>query len=141
MKETSGKPRWRSYAITAGIGLVLFLLVFGLQGGFPETDPGTKWRLICDGLFIPGALFLGIGLLAFVSQNGVFDMLRFGLMKVFSVMFTRRMKDDQPKTFYDYKLLKDQREPGSVGHLLWVGLAFIFLAGVALAFYSQYEPL
>ena len=140
MKEPFERPKWKRYAITAGIGLVLFLLIFGLQNGFAEPDPGTKWRLICDGLFVPGALFIGVGLLAFVSRNGVFDMIRFGLMKVFSLMFTRRIRDDQPKTFYDYKLLKDQQEPGSFGHLLWVGLAFIFLAGIALAFYAQYEP-
>ena len=141
MKDTPEKPKWKRYVISAGIGLALSLLLFGAQGGFAATDPGERWRLVCDALFVPGALFIGIGLMAFVSQNGVFDMIRFGLMKVFSLMFTRKKRDDQPKTFYDYKVLKSQQEPASFGHILWVGLALIFLAGIALAFYSQYEPL
>ena len=140
MKAASEKPRWKRYAITVGIGLVGFLLMMFAKDGFRQTEPAAIWSCVMDAFFVPGILILSVGLLVWVSDGGVFDMIRFGLMKVFSVMFTRKIKDDQPKTFYDYRVMRQAKEPADIKFLLLVGAIFVALAGLSLLVTLQYDP-
>lgn len=133
MKESP----WKRYAVTAGIGIGVFLILMLVRGGFGEPDPAARWSAICDALFIPGILLTSIGLLLFVSDGGVFDMLKFGITKAFSVILPKEKRDAQPKTFYDYKVIRDARPRAGIGHYLAVGLIMVALAGIALYMVSR----
>ena len=131
---------WRRYAISAGIGTAIFLLMMFTQGGFTEPDPAVRWRIICDALFVPGVLLAAFGLLLFAAGGGVFDMLKFSVMKAFSVILPKKKREALPKTFFDYKTEREARERTKTGHLLIVGLVFLALAGTALILCGQYDP-
>ncbi len=140
MRERQGRTTWKHYAVTAGIGLGLFLVLMLARGGFAQTDPAERWKLVSDAFFIPGALILAIGLLVWVADGGVFDMLKFGLMKAFGVIRSKEKRDAEPRTFYDYRVARQAKEPAPVSHLLIVGIVFVILGGVAVGFYAQYDP-
>ena len=132
---------WKRYAVVAGIGIAVFLLLTFVQGGFVETDPEIRWRILCDALFVPGILLVSFGLLLFAAGGGVFDMLKFGTIKALSVLMTRKRREMYPKTFFDYKMEREAKERVRTGHLLIVGAVFLVLAAGALAVYSQYDPI
>ncbi len=136
MKKTS----WKRYAISAGIGTSMFLLLMAIRGGFTAADPAGLWLAICDALFIPGVLLVAFGLLLFAADGGVFDMLKYGVQTAFSFLMTKKKRESLPKTFYDYKQMRDARPRAPVAHLLITGTVFIALAAAALAVYGQYEP-
>ncbi len=135
------KPLWKRVLILCGIGFAGFLLLMLLRGGFLQSDPAQRWQTVSDALFVPGILMASMGLLVAVSDGGVFDMLRFGLQKVFSLFRRKEKRDALPKTFYDYRVERDARAKAPIGALLAVGTGMIVLAGIALYFYSQYAPL
>ena len=76
----------KKYAVAAGIGTAIFLLLTFVQGGFAEEDPEIRWRILCDALFVPGILLGSFGLLLFAAGGGVFDMLKYGTIKAFSFL-------------------------------------------------------
>ena len=133
-------PSWVRYAVAFGIGLVIFLILAVTRGAFSAEDPAEKWTIICDALFVPGALLTAFGLLFFASNGGVFDMLRFGVTKALSVMLTKKRRDELPHTFYDYKKEREAKGQAHSAYLIIVGLVFIALAGAALVMYYQFAP-
>ena len=132
---------WKRYAIAAGIGTGIFLLLTFIQGGFVEPDPEIRWWILCDALFVPGILLVSFGLLLFAAGGGVFDMLKFGVIKVFSVLMPKKKREQLPRTFFDFKTEREAKERAKTGHLLVTGLVFLLLAAAALVMYSQYDPL
>ena len=75
------------------------------------------------------------------ADGGVFDMLKFGLMKAVGFLMSKKKREAVPATFYDYKEMRDARPRAKVAHLLIVGGVMIALAAVALVMYGRYEPI
>lgn len=143
MKDASpvkGKS-WKRYVVTTGIGIGIFLLITFTQGGFTEPDPAVRWRILCDALFVPGVLLAAFGLLLFAAGGGAFDMLKFSMLKLFSVVMPKKKREELPKTFFDFKMEREAREKVRTGHLMIVGSVFLALAALALVMYSRFEPL
>ena len=133
---------WKRYCITAAVGAGIFLILMLTRGGFIEQeDPADKWRILSDALFVPGILLASFGLLLYAAGGGVFDMLKFGVTKAYSVIMTKKKRESLPKTYFDYKTKREAREKVKTGHLLIVGTAFMLLAAMALVMYSQYDPI
>ena len=125
----------REILIPLGVGLVLGLATFIVQGGFAAREQEPLWRAVCDALTIPGILLTGMGLLSFVSEQGAFDGLSFGVRKAFGQIFSEKRRNPMPKTYYDYVTAKREKQKSKPRTTLFVGLGFLVLAGVALAVY------
>ena len=135
------KSPWKRYAIAAGFGAGVFLLLMAARGGFTASEPAELWQVVSDSLFVPGVLMAAFGLLLFAADGGVFDMLKFGLMKAFGFLMSKKKREAVPATFYDYKEMRDAKPRAKVAHLLIVGGVMIALAAIALVMYGQYEPI
>ncbi len=132
---------WKRYAVTVGIGAGCFLALMLARGGFVEPDPANRWHVICDALAIPGLLFTSIGLLILVSDGGAFDMLKFGIRKLISMIQSQEKRDELPKTYFDYKMELAKRPCAGIGHLIIVGLFFLVMAVIALLVYNRFAPI
>ena len=141
MKGGQEKPVWVRYAVTVGFGLVTALLMVLLRGDFAGSDAAERWRLIADAFFVPGALLLGVGLMIWISGQGEFDILSFGVKKSFSVLLPRERREAQPKTLFDYKQQRAEKGQPPIKHLLIVGLVFVLLGGIASLMNLQADPL
>jgi len=102
-----------------------------------ENAPGEAQRVcmaISDGLMVVGVMLAGVGLLAWISTTGFFDMLSYGFssLKVLVMPFARQKA--RPR-FYDYKVAKQEKRKERPMHILCVGLGFLAASGVFAALY------
>ena len=126
------KRWWVSPLVTVGLAVGISLA----RGGFLAPDRVTLYQLWSDAFFVAGVLVGGVGILAFVSSNGLFDILRFGLGKLIRVPLSKERRDAYPKTFYEYRMVK-RGEGSAGGSLVLSGLLSIAVGGVFLALYYQ----
>ena len=115
--------------------LFLFLVLLFGRGALEAKTPEQFWHLASDAFFVPGALLTGMGLLVLFSGEGVFDMLHFGMQKLFSLWQKEEKRQKQPKTYYDF-LESKPKVPAPLGMFL-VGALCLVLAGLALVLYLK----
>ena len=61
------------YLITLFIGLLLSFFISLSKDIFDENNIKDVYHILCDAFFVSGVLMSGLGLLVFVSSEGVFD--------------------------------------------------------------------
>lgn len=96
----------RGLAVSAAFALAIALGIAALRGGFGAETPALGYRAWSDAFFIAGVFVGGVGLLAFASADGLFDVIRFGVGKALRVVLSKERRAAYPKTFYDYRLQK-----------------------------------
>lgn len=127
------KTIWK-YLITIAFGLVIALLVLLSKGTFSQTEAVDVYKDLCDALFIPGVTIVCFGLLVFASNGGVFNMLKFGMIKLFD-LFKRDLTKVKYRTYYDYSEAQKDKNKG-FWYLLVVGAVFIVASVVFLVVYN-----
>lgn len=124
------------YAVTATIGTAIAVLIASQRGGLSPESTSEALMAWCDGCFASAVLIGSVGLLAYVSSGGFFDIFSFGIRKLI-LMFQR--DDDKLKGSYlDYKTEKAAKGRGGFGFLLVTAIVFLAAAFALLALYSQY---
>ena len=120
------------YLITIGTGLAAALYVAFIRCIFSETNPSQIFAILSDSFTVPGVLLTGIGGLMFVSNEGGFDALSYGITSFIDLF--RKEKKNKYKTFYDYKEEKASKTL-PVSFVLISGLIFMALAIIMLLLY------
>ena len=131
MKKKRGARR---YLIASAIGIAIAVGVFIARGGFEYTETVHVLQAFCDACFVPGILLMGFGALLFCADDGLFDMLNYGVMKVINLTRSEKRRNAFPKTFYDFRKMKSENRNGGFGYLLIVGGVFMALAVMFLIF-------
>ena len=124
----------KSFLISMLVGLVIAVSIFSARGGFEAQDWPSQACALCDACFVPAALLLCMGLLLFVSNDGFFDMLGYGIQRALTIMLSESKRQKYPKTFLEYKEMKWGTPKSSFGFLIAAGLVYLALAGVFLYF-------
>ena len=114
--------KYIKYFVTVGVGLIIALWVAISNGLFSQTDIMVIYQILSDSFLVAGVLVAGFGLLLFVSNEGVFDGLRYGF-KVLAQMF-KRHPTPVKETYYDYRTAKG-RNKISFGYLVICGVGFL----------------
>ena len=127
----------KKYSIALIIGISMCLLV--LSGNdFSTQSLVDKYRILTDAFSIPGIVFIMVGALVFVSTEGFFDMLSYGLGKFASSLIPFNRKKDE--SFFDYKTRKNEERFSGYSFLFYVGIFFLVIAGVfMILFFSVYN--
>lgn len=127
--------KFLSYIITFAAGAAVAVAVLVSRGTFVQTNIVTVYRDLCDAFFIPGVIIACMGALVFASNGGTFDMLAYGVRKLFD-LFKRDVLDVKYRTFYDYRKAQQEKKR-SFGFMLVVGCVFIAVAAVFLVLYQS----
>ena len=127
------KPNALRYLISTAVGLVLAFVIMLAQNIFGQEKGSDVFRILSDSFFASGVLLTGAGLLLFVSNNGMFDMLSYGITTFF-VARKKNVKERKYKDYYEYKQAKSEKKR-SCAYLLIVGLTFIAIAALCLIGY------
>lgn len=122
------------YLITAGVGLLIALLVVLMKNGFEEQDVEIAMQIWCDAFFVSGVFLTCGGLIVVASNGGVFDMLGYAVSLLWYTFKSSKV-ERKYKTFYDYREARKDRKR-SVSYVLIVGLAFIAVSVVFLILYE-----
>lgn len=126
--------------------LLLFLAVGAVIGA---AVVALRWSMdvsifhkLCDGLFVPGILLLGLGGLKYFRNQGAFDMMSYSVSYVFYVAFPaakmKRPAEQQNEAFYEYKQRK-QKERKSADGMVIAGAIFLALSVLMLIIYTIAE--
>lgn len=122
------------YLITFVVGLILALWVMISKDLFAEERLYMIYQILAESFSVPAVLMLGFGGLVFVSNEGMFDSLSYGLTSFIDLF--RKEKRNKFKTFYDYKESKKDRSM-SFGYLLICGIVFVAIAIVFHLLYAN----
>ena len=115
------KDQLIKYGVAIGAGFAYLILMLISQDAFAQ-EIDDMMRIISDGLFLPGALMVLIGLLLVVSNEGAFDALAFT-----GKSLKRLFVPDRPGTKHvNYREYVEQRREKKA-----TGFAFLFYVGGA----------
>lgn len=128
------KRFWRNYAVTMLVCLVLAVCIYALRGGLSVVEWESQAAFLCDACFIPAALMLCIAALMFVSDDGLFDIISYGVQKALRLVLSEKKRSAYPKTFYEYKQTKWNTARTPILHLVSAGFTFMALAVMFLIF-------
>ena len=126
----------KSFLISLAVGALVSAVLY-LAGGSSGT--GVVHRL-CDAFFVAGVLIAGSGGLLFVRNQGLFDIMSYGIKTVFNIHWpwiAPRSKEEGKEAFHEYRLRKREIRKSPAGILL-AGAVYLALALVMLAVYTWF---
>ena len=130
MKNKNNLLLWGVYLSSA---LVVFLLCAVIWGLFDQSEPLEIVRVLADSCFIPGALFVGISLIGWMSTKGAYDIFGYSIRGLLSLW--KKESYFKSNSYYDYKQKKDEERKPMSKHMLFVGLIFLALGIVMTVVY------
>ena len=128
------KKQLIKYAVAVGAGLAYAVYIAISQNAFSE-DLKDMLRILSDGLFLPGALMVLIGLLMVVSNEGAFDALAF-TGRSLRRLFVPERPGEKRVGYREYVEQRRQKKTTGFGFLFIVGGVFVAIGLILmLAFY------
>ena len=124
---------WKKFLIDLGIGLVLAISLCAALRLFAAETSRDVCRILSDGFFVPGAIFLCLGGLTFTRNGGVLD----GIGFTFKTALARIRADYETAhmTFAEYRAERESKATSPMPSVM-AGLAHLIVALIAFAVYS-----
>lgn len=124
------KRTQKDFWISLAVGLLPVLAVWY----FNASSGRSLAHLLCDCFFVAGVLVAGSGGLLFVRNQGMFDLMSFGVMMVLHIHWpwtAPRTAEQGKETFAAYRERKreERRSPAGV---LWAGAVYLALSVLML---------
>lgn len=117
----------KRYVITAGIGLVAAVLICLMRDVLSVESMTEALVILSDAFFIPGILFIGIGVLMAVANEGLFNGMIFGLKTLGRSFTARKGEKIREEDFYEYNARVNKKK-SKVSHLFVIGAIFIAIS-------------
>ena len=132
--DGEGVGRFKKYLFTALLGGAAAAVGMFVSGIVAAATPAEVTGTVCDGLFAAAVLLLGGGGLAYVSNEGGFDLLPYGVFLTARAMTPWRFN----KKFGSYAEYIKYRRSRKLEylHILIVGGVYLLLALTALGIYN-----
>ena len=129
----------RRFLIPFGVSVLIGIGVCALRGVFQGLETTLLLSALCDAAFVPGVLMFGLGVLIFVADDGFFDIMSYGILRVTHIIdWVKMRKGEGPRDFFEYKQLKHMGKKASYSALLITGVFFLLLSGFLLLLYETY---
>lgn len=133
-KDPARKKKLRRYLISSFCAAFSVALFSQIRGFAFENALKENLSALCDGFFVSGVLFGGLGAMVWVSTTGFFDILGYGFKNLAVLIpFHHRRKY---KHFYEYKAEQSAKRTKPQLFLLIIGLVLIAAAAILLNIYS-----
>lgn len=135
------KTYWISFAITFAFAIAMAIGgYFIILSSFNLNWDDNKWRLLTDAATFPGVFLILVYLLVKLSNGGAFDAISYSLQLVFYTVFFRSLRETKlPRSYTEYRLLKQGKKRAGFSYLLIVGGIFLLITVVFLILYYQLE--
>ena len=120
------------YGTATLIGGLLAFFVLRNYGFFDTSVALERYRYLCDAFTIPGVVLIMVGLLVWISQQGMFDFLSYTGRQIKD----RFQRNPEHIRYGDYVLeKKENRKSGGYGFLIITGTVFMAIARVFFALF------
>ena len=133
------KKRWMIWGALAAVEAAIAVMIARYQGLDGAQTLSMNARFLSDGCFVVGLVMTGVGLLTWVATTGFFDMLSYGVqygVRAFVGLFGGNRKPND-KSFYDYKMERDEKRSAAQYSVLISGIGFIALSVLFLVMYYK----
>lgn len=117
--------KYVKYIITLAIGIVLAMFLALSRKFYNQETIQQVYLILSDSFFTVGVVIAGLGALVFVSNEGAFDMLSYGMISFLGMFKTK--KEKKYASYYDYKQEKAKNKL-SCGFLLLSGLIILAIS-------------
>lgn len=124
----------KSYMITLIIGFVIAVIICLTRQIFAAEDVTQVLVILCDATSIPGILFLGIGILIAVSNEGIFNGIAFGLKTIGRSFSAKKGEKIREEDFYEYNERMKEKQH-SCGHFVFSGVFYVIVSLIFLVIY------
>lgn len=130
------KKTLTSIAVQLMIAAFIAVSVASHQGFALDNPAFINCRYLSDGFFVSAVIFVGFGVLLWVSATGFFDIFGYA-MKSLLVLFSPLKRPGEHPHYYEYKVEKQaKREAKPITHTVLVaGLIVLALSLICLALY------
>lgn len=125
------KKFWVSFIVCS---ICTFLLAWS-RGIFAQTALIHVFHILSDSFLVVGILAACIALMLFVSNEGTFDIVVYGLRTFWS--FFRKDMSRKYDTFYDYRSARQEKKVPFL-FLLACGGFFLLMSALMYAAYRRY---
>ena len=123
----------RSLITLAVETLVVFIILF-YKDVFSQTEAVKVYHILVDAFFVAGFITVGVGLLIFTTNEGVFDGLTFAVGAFVNIF--RKNPTRKYSSLYDYREQKG-RQRVEFGFMLICGAIFLFVSLIMLILYER----
>jgi len=133
------RKKWMIWGALLAAETAVALLIARYQGLAAENALALNARHLSDGCFVVGLVMTGVGLMTWVATTGFFDMLSYGVqygVRAFVGLFGGNRKPND-KSFYDYKMERDEKRSAAQYSVLISGIGFIALSVLFLVMYYK----
>jgi len=103
---------------------------------FSQTELVSIFHILSDAFFVAGILITSFGLLIFSSNEGMFDMMIYGVSSFIDMFRVESRK--KYKTFYDYRESRADKKI-AFGFMPICGIFFLVIAVVMYLLYRKYS--
>ena len=104
-----------------------------------QTDIAEIYKILCDAFFVPGILFTCLGVIIEVSNSGFFNIFSYSMRLFFDSFTKSRTFRSEYETYFDYTVMKTNKEKVTTSYILFTGLLFIGIGVIFnLLFYKVY---
>lgn len=123
------------FLIYAIIEIIIAFLFCIAKKIFAAENAQEVFRILSDAFLVPAVLYIGISLLGLISTKGVYDIFGFGTGSLLG-RFNPMQEKEKYRSFYDYKMAKDEKGRKWKPEMLLSGLAALGVSVVFLVIYS-----
>jgi hypothetical protein len=123
------------YLITPIICVAFSLSILLINDAFNQNSLIEWMGNLSDAFFVPGLLVVCFGALVVSTNGGTFDMLTFGVIKLFD-LFKKNINKSKYRDFYEYRQHQQEKKK-EYNHFLIVGGVFTVVGIVFLIIYNS----
>lgn len=117
----------KAWMMPIAAGVIIWVLMAISKGLFVSDTAKDCIRHVSDCFAVPGILLSCIAAMSWAGSQGAFDMLGYGT-KSFLGLFSKSIRAELPKSYYDYKKQADNKGRKWLVKLLIVGVGFIMIS-------------
>lgn len=128
----------KSYIIDTIIGIIIAVSVFFYRDILNADTSLDVIMILSDGCFMAGVFLAGFGMLSVLSDNGSFDIIRYGTSVFHAFLRRKKSKERLSKSYYEYKIERAKKSK-SIWHLVFTGVFYIVLGGIFVVIFYIYE--
>ena len=119
------------YSISTGISLGLVFFILWLHQYWDQTELVEKYKILSDAFTVPGLLFILVGLLVALTNEGSLTALGWMLKRMFKLL--NPFSDKNIERYSDY--MESRQKVTGFSFLFYTGLAFAAVSIVFLVLY------
>lgn len=134
MKEK--QPKW-AFLVELTVGLILWLVCASVWDLFSQTEPLAIAKILSDSFFVPGAVFVGIAVIGWISSKGTFDIFGYSLRGLFYLFKSESYY--KQTSFYDYRTKKQEGRKPFKRNMLVIGVIFLLLGAIGTTVFLLME--